>query len=115
MTGIFDWLKKAIAEQEAADSFHPARVSELPDPLRHVMARVLRLGQVDAGELARDLSQGEADVEDALQSLVHLGFLKQVGYERPYQYAAALGLRRARQMPAGIWQSLNQEITSSGT
>jgi hypothetical protein len=109
---VFAWLQQAIAETEPAAGFHPARLADLPEPLRQVMLYVLRLGQVSAGQLACDTSQMETDAEEALQSLVHLGYLKRVNQVQPYQYAVALGVRRARHMPTGIWQALNRKINT---
>lgn len=110
MINVFEWLQQTLAEREPAEHFHPAWLSDLPEPLRRVMVHILRYGEADAGQLAHALSVLETEIDELLQSLVRLGYLKQMEQKNPPQYAVAWGKRRARPVPQGIWQALGQEI-----
>jgi hypothetical protein len=113
MINVFEWLQQTIAEREPVDHVHSAWFSDLPEPLRRVMVHILRYGQTDAGQLACALSVLETEADDVLQSLVRLGYLKQMRQEGPPQYAVALGKRHSRTVPQSIWQALSQEIKAS--
>lgn len=104
---IFNSLQQLINAQPPVEAVHPAQISELPTPLRRIMVRAVRRGEVSAIELAQEFDESAETLHYALEDLVKQGYLRPCG---DGYYEAVFGRRRARQLPTGIWSRLNQEI-----
>ena len=107
---LFERLHDEIAARESQEAISPLDLVELPDAVRQLMQRIIRRGQATAHELTAEMGGPEDALESMLQSLVGKGYLAVVPETIPPSYKAVLGKRRARELPAGIWDTLSKKI-----
>jgi len=103
---IFSMLQEEIASRENEEEMlSPASLLTLPDNLRELMLRIIRLDQVSPLQLARELKQEKAEIEKMLSELVKKGYLR-----KEKEYRLAFGRKRATRLPQSIWNSLEKKV-----
>jgi len=108
--GLFERLQDEIIARDKQVDFGPIDVLALPKDLRTLIQFIMRRGEVSAVELVGELERTEKEIDTLLQSLVQKGFLVRIPDTDPPRYKAALGRRRTRQIPTGIWASLSDKL-----
>lgn len=112
--GLFERLQDEIEARDRREGIGPVDVLALPKDLRGLIQRIMRRGQVSAAELVQELKSPEEAIEALLQSLVEKGYLARVPETTPLRYKVALGRRRTRQIPTGIWSALADKVEEEG-
>jgi predicted HTH transcriptional regulator len=112
--GLFERLQDEIEAREQRGGIGLADLLTLPENLRGLIQQVMRRGQVSAAELVQEFDISEKAVEPLLQSLVEKGYLARVPEMTPPRYKVALGRRRARQIPTGLWSALAGKVEEEG-
>jgi predicted HTH transcriptional regulator len=104
---LFARLQDEITSREKEEvGLAPADLLALPDNLRNLMARITRLGEVTAAQLALELGQEAAEVEVMLADLVEKGYLRE-----EKRYKVAFGRKRIKKLPITIWEALDRKIS----
>ena len=103
---VFAILREEIASRENEEKMlSPASLLTLPDNLRELMLRIIRLDHVSPLQLARELKQEEAEIEKMLSQLVKKGYLR-----KEKEYRLAFGRKRPTRLPESIWRSLEKKV-----
>ena len=103
---IFIALQEEISSLEKEEEgLRPSALLSLPDNLREIMTRVIRLDEVTAGQLARDLGKPLVETERLLSEQVAKGYLKE---EKTYR--VPLGRKKTTKLPQSIWASLEKKF-----
>lgn len=78
-----------------------------PEPLRGLLAWMLREEQVEFSAMVAFLQQDETAARSLLDDLVKRGHVQQVSREDKVYYAVRLVSQRKRQLPGELWDQLD--------
>jgi hypothetical protein len=85
-----------------------AAVTELPAPLRALMAWLTRRGEATLAEIARQPAGPPERVDAILGALVTEGFVERIGEGPDSRYRVRLAPRRSRPLPPDVWAALGE-------
>src|SRR5262249_49755961 len=93
------------------------RLFELPDDLGQLLLWIVRQGEVTLGDVATYLGRDIGAARAALETLAAQGAVQELQEDAPPapvngaepRYRARLARRRARGLPLGIWDALDDE------
>lgn len=108
--GLFERLQEELDVRQPGGAFGPLDLLELSDELQGMLRRIMRRGPTSADQLAEELGEPSSQVAHLLSQLASQGYLAAVPDTSPTQYRVALGKRRARALPEGLWSSLTDRL-----
>jgi DNA-binding MarR family transcriptional regulator len=108
--GIFDRIQGELEAKEQQEGITPADLLELPAPLRTLLRRIIRHGDITVDEAAEHLQESPTNAGKMLDKLVEKGYLEREAQKEDWIYRIRFGHKRGRQLPAGIWSALGQRI-----
>lgn len=106
--GIFDHIQSEIEAREKQEGIAPADLLELSTPLRKLMNRITRQGQLTVEQAAAHVGESATNARKMLDGLVEKGFLEREERAEGWVYQTRFARKRGRTMPAGIWSALEQ-------
>ena len=106
--GIFDRVQKEIDDRDKQEGISPADLLDLSTPLRRLMNRITRQGEISLDAAAEYLEEPLDNVRQMLNALVEKGYLERVEREEGWVYRTRFARKRGRELPAGIWSALGQ-------
>jgi DNA-binding MarR family transcriptional regulator len=104
--GIFDRMKKEIDAREEQEGITLADLLDLSPPLRRLMNRITREGQLSVERAAELLEETPANAQQTLNAFVDKGYLEREKQEGEWVYRTRFARTRPRQLPAGVWSAL---------
>jgi DNA-binding MarR family transcriptional regulator len=104
--GIFDRMQQEIDTQEKREGITLADLLDLSPPLRRLMNRITREGQLSVEDAAELLEGTSADARQTLNTFVEKGYLEREQQEGEWVYRTRFARKRPRQIPVGIWSAL---------
>ena len=107
--GIFNRMQKELDAREKREGITLSVLLDLSPPLRRLMNRITREGQLSVGEAAELLEETPAEALRTLNTFVEKGYLEreqQEGEEGDWVYRTRFARKRPRQIPVGIWSAL---------
>ncbi|MBN1978390.1 MAG: hypothetical protein JW918_13415 [Anaerolineae bacterium] len=104
--GIFDRMKKEIDAREKQEGITLADLLDLSPPLRRLMNRITREGQLSIEGAAELLEETPANAQQTLNAFVEKGYLEREQQEGKWIYRTRFARTRPRQIPAGIWSAV---------
>jgi predicted ArsR family transcriptional regulator len=107
--GIFDRIQSEIEEREKREGITPADLLDLSPPLRRLMNRITREGQLSLETAAEHLGESTANARKMLDALVEKGYLHREEQEEGPIYRTRFARRRGRKIPQGIWSALEEK------
>ena len=106
--GIFDRMQKEIEAREKKEGITLSALLDLSPPLRRLMNRITREGQLSVKEAAELLGETPANAQQTLDAFVEKGYLEREQQEGEWVYRTRFARKRPRQIPAGIWSALGE-------
>ena len=107
--GIFKHLQNEIDEREKREGITLAELLDLSPPLRRLMNRVTRLGELSLTNAADELNQSKEATQDMLNSLVEKGYLLREKQESEWIYRTRFAKKRGTSLPPGIWSAVSPQ------
>ncbi len=104
--GIFGRLQKEIDAREKKEGITLSVLLDLSPPLRRLMNRITREGQLSVEEAAELLEETPASAQQTLNAFVEKGYLEREQQEGGWVYRTRFARKRPRQIPVGIWSAL---------
>jgi DNA-binding MarR family transcriptional regulator len=104
--GLFNRIQKEVDTRAKQEGITLADLLDLSPPLRRLMNRITREGQLSVGEAAELLEETPANARQTLNTLVEKGYLEREQLEGEWVYRTRFARKRPRQVPAGIWSAL---------
>ncbi|MGC9356345.1 MAG: hypothetical protein ACP5GX_00675 [Anaerolineae bacterium] len=111
--GIFQHLQDEIEDREGREGISLAELLELSPPLRRLMNRITRHGQLTAEQAAEEVDMDVDDVREMLDGLVGKGYLLREEHEEGWVYLIRFARKRGATLPPGIWSALGQRTKES--
>jgi len=93
-----------------AAGLHVADVSTLRDPLRQLINWMTRRGEISLAEVMAYTGGDERMARMMVEELIELGLVQPLEREGNPRYRIHLAARHGRQVPRGIWQSLDETV-----
>ena len=107
--GIFGRIQGELEEREKhEEGITPADLLSLSAPLRQLMRRITREGELTAGAVAQELGESPDNTRQMLDTLCEKGFLQRKKRDEGWVYSTHFADKRGRNLPAGIWSALGQ-------
>lgn len=104
--GIFDRMQKELDSREKRDGITLSVLLDLSPPLRRLMNRITREGQLCVDEAAELLEETPEEALQTLNAFVEKGYLEREQQEGEWVYRTRFARKRPRQIPVGIWSAL---------
>ena len=108
--GMFEHIQSEIEAREKQEGITPADLLTLSPPLRKLMTRITRQGELTADEAAAHTKESPANARKMLDKLVEKGYLEREERKEGWVYRTRFGRKRGREIPAGIWSALEQRV-----
>ncbi len=106
---FLDRIRVELDGGERAAGLSLAELLALPDPQRGLANWIMREGEVDLAAVSARLGQSEEQARAFLADLVSRGFLREVEVRGRLLYQMRLGRKRGRELPANLWQALDDK------
>lgn len=107
--GIFKHLQNEVQEREKREGITLADLLELSPPLRRLMNRVTRYGELTATQAAELLDETPENIAEMLNQLAANGYLLREKREGVWVYQVHLARKRGASLPPGIWSVLGSQ------
>lgn len=107
--GIFKHLQNEIDEREQREGISIAELLDLSPPLRRLMNRITRRGELSLADAAAELDQPLEETQNMLTSLVEKGYLLREKQESDWIYRTHFARKRGTSLPPGIWSALSPQ------
>lgn len=107
--GIFKHLQSEIDEREKREGITLAELLDLSPPLRRLMNRITRHGELSLSDAAAELDQPVEETQNMLNSLVEKGYLLREKQEEEWIYRTRFARKRGTSLPPGIWSALSPQ------
>ena len=108
-TGFFDRIQAELDANDKAAGLSLAHVLSLPDPQRGLVNWIMREDEMDLAAVSARLGQSEEEARATLAELVAQGFLREIECRGRVTYRVRLGRKRGRDLPANLWQALDDK------
>ena len=105
--GIFKHLQNEIDEREKREGITLAELLDLSPPLRRLMNRVTRHGELSLSNAAQERGESTEDTQTMLNSLVEKGYLLREKQEDEWIYRTRFARKRGTSLPPGIWSAVS--------
>lgn len=106
--GIFGRIQSEIEAREKHEGITPADLLDLSEPLRRLMSRITREGEMTVEVAAEQVGESPENAREMLDALVEKGYLEREAREEGWVYRTRFARKRGREIPAGIWSALGQ-------
>jgi DNA-binding MarR family transcriptional regulator len=106
--GLFDHIQKEIEDREKRDGITLAELLDLSPPVRRMMNRITREGELTAKEAGEHIDVPLEQAQEMLNSLVEKGYLDREKREEEWVYKIRFARKRGRALPPGIWSALGE-------
>ena len=106
--GMFNRIQDEIETRDKKEGISPADLLELSPPLRRLMSRITREGEITAAIAAEQLGEPLAETRKMLEGLVEKGYLEREKRKEEWVYRIRFARKRGRDIPVGIWSALEQ-------
>jgi predicted ArsR family transcriptional regulator len=106
--GIFGRIQSEIEAQEKQEGITLADLLDLSAPLRRLMGRITREGEMTVEAAAELLGESPANARKTLDALVEKGYLERKQQRESWVYRVRFARKRGRDIPVGIWSALEQ-------
>jgi predicted ArsR family transcriptional regulator len=106
--GIFKHMQDEIDDRENREGITLAELLDLSPPLRRLMNRVTRQGELTVDAAADYLEMAPEEVQEMMSSLVKKGYLVREEREEGWVYKTRFAHKRGRSIPVGIWSALSK-------
>lgn len=106
--GIFDHLQNEIEDRDKRDGITLAELLDLSPPLRRLMKRITRVGEMTVEQASENLELPAEQVDEMLFSLVKKGYLQREERDNIWYYSTRFAKKRGRALPPGIWSALGE-------
>lgn len=108
--GIFGRVEVELDSRVKSPGLNMMDVLEMPTPLREVVQWMIRQGTVSAVETAEHLGRDQAAVRELFAPLIEKGEVVEFEIKGKPAYRVRLAAKRKRDVPADIWQALNDKV-----
>ncbi len=111
MAGLFDRLQDELNAREGQQpGLSPVDLLDLPSPIAAIIQKIVRKNGLRLVEIAQELNQPLADVQETLDGLVAKGFLRRVEVKQELWYKARFGRKADKPLSSGIWGALDKAL-----
>jgi predicted ArsR family transcriptional regulator len=107
--GIFGRIQGELEDREKHEGgITPADLLSLSVPLRQLMRRITREGELTVEAAAQQLGESPDNTRQMLDTLCEKGFLQREERDTGWVYSIHFADKRGRNLPVGIWSALGQ-------
>jgi DNA-binding MarR family transcriptional regulator len=106
--GIFKHLQDEIDGREDREGISLAELLELSPPLRRLMNRIIRHGELTVAQAADEVDMDPDEVEAMLTRLIGKGYLVREERDEGWMYRIRFARKQGSTLPAGIWSALGR-------
>ena len=114
-TGLFNRLQGELEARGKSPGLNMSDLLALPEPQSGLLSWMVRKGQVGLGDVTTFLEQDEAYTRALLADLLDKGFVREIEVRGVKQYRVRLAPRRGHELPANLWQALNDKVQDEET
>ena len=107
--GIFKHLQNEVHEREKREGITLADLLELDPPLRRLMNRVTRYGELTIPQAAELMEDTPENVTEMLNMLAQKGYLLREKGPEGWVYRVHLARKRGTTLPPGLWSALGAQ------
>jgi DNA-binding MarR family transcriptional regulator len=104
--GIFKHLQNEIEERDKREGITMAELLDLSPPLRRLMNRITRHGELSLSHAAVELGEPREETQTMLNSLVEKGYLLREKQDAEWIYRTRFARKRGTSLPPGIWSAI---------
>ena len=108
--GLYNRLQGELEAREKTPGLSMADLLALPEPQCNLLGWIVRKGQVGLEDVAAFLKQDLADTRALLADLLAQGFVREIEMRGVKGYRVRLAPRRGHELPANLWQALNDKV-----
>ncbi len=108
--GIFKHLQNEVHEREKREGITLADLLELDPPLRRLMNRVTRHGELTVEAAAELLEETPEVIAPMLSTLAERGYLVREKGPEGWVYRVHLARKRGTSLPPGVWSALGSQL-----
>jgi DNA-binding MarR family transcriptional regulator len=110
MASLFDRLQSEIEARQRVKGITPADLLDLSPELRRIINMIMRQKEMGLAEIVFELDMRPSEARGLLDTLVEKGYLKAIEVEGELRYKTFFALRRGREMPLNVWDSLSDKV-----
>jgi DNA-binding MarR family transcriptional regulator len=110
MASLFDRLQSEIEARQRVKGITPADLLDLSPELRRIINMIMRQKEMGLAEIVFELDMRPSEARGLLDTLVEKGYLKAIEVEGELRYKTFFALRRGREMPLNVWDSLGDKV-----
>jgi DNA-binding MarR family transcriptional regulator len=110
MASLFDRLQSEIETRQRVKGITPADLLDLSPELRRIINMIMRQKEMGLAEIVFELDMRPSEARGLLDTLVEKGYLKAIAVEGELRYKTFFALRRGREMPLNVWDSLGDKV-----
>lgn len=103
------WLQKFV-KVVLQTTFSTTELLDLPPVLSNIVRKIMREGEINLEDLATDLKQPLANMQQILDELVDKDYLRTFKSDEQVLYKVNLGFKRYRTTPSKIWETLRDDF-----
>jgi len=107
--GLFGRLQQELTAREKTVGVTMADILELPPVERQLLNWLMRTGDASAAAVATQVGD-QAQAQRLLASFIARGFVREYTSGGALYYQVRMAPRRARNLPANIWQALTDKL-----
>jgi hypothetical protein len=110
MSGLFDRLQDEINARQKRVGLSPVDLLDLPADLAAVIRKIVRQNGLRLADIAAELNQAPADVQQTLDELEKKGFVRHVEVQGDLWYKARFGRKADKSLSASVWGALDKVL-----
>ncbi len=111
--GLFDRLEGELEAREQQLGLRMSELLTLPEEIGRLLNWMLRKRQVTLADICAFLGQDEAAARLLLADVQGRGYIREIELREETQYRVRLAPKRGRQLPADLWQALDDKCEHS--
>ena len=108
--GLFNRLEGELEAREKSPGLSMSDMLALPEPHSSLLRWMVRKGQVRLEDVTNFLKQDVACTRALLADLLDKRFMREIEMRGVRQYRLRLAPRRGHELPANLWQALNDKV-----
>lgn len=110
MNGLFKRLQDEIDAQQEQRGLSPVDLLDLPPALAGIIKKIVRRNGMALAQIAQELQQAPAEIQEMLDQLVEKGFLRRIEVKDETWYKAQFGRKRDPATTVDVWSALGNLI-----
>ena len=108
--GLYNRLQGELEARDKSPGLSMSDLLALPEPQSSLLSWMVRQGQVELEDVTAFLKQDAESTRALLADLVDKGYVREIEMRGATWYRVRLAPRRGHELPANLWQALNDKV-----